>query len=90
MEASKHYNARADVFVKLIPIHGEEEAICHQPVWTSRCTCKATFKAILGDHSSITCDCPDHIESAISAVAQAFVEEMMDLYGNVPERRTLG
>lgn len=43
---------------------------------------------VLGKHREPTCADEEHVEGARLRVAQAFANEMMDLYGDVPERRS--
>lgn len=80
----KSYNTSADVFVKIVPIPKKRKPKCP---YSGRFTCsnRAINMVVLGNHSVVACDDFDHIRNAALVVAQAFVDEMLDLHGNVPE-----
>lgn len=85
---AKTYNSHASVYVKLVSFKNPKKTVCPHSVAMFGCKDLATHKAVLGSHISITCEDEDHIENAMLEVAQDFVDEMIDLYGNTPEWRS--
>ena len=78
-------NTTAYLYVKSVPVATGEETMCPESTWVSHCTSPATHWYILGKHRSPACTDVDHVENTLLRVAQAFANEMMDLYGDVPE-----
>lgn len=80
---TRSYNSEANVFVRVAPLKTQKK--CPHSYAMFSCKERATQVATLGRHSSITCDDDDHQESARLEVAQMFVDDMIDVHGNVPE-----
>jgi len=83
-------NTTAYVYVKSVPVENSQGLACPYHTWVAPCTAPVVMLVVLGRHSSLVCKDSEHQESARLTVAEAFVDEMMDLYGNVPERKSSG
>lgn len=81
-------NVSVQMYVKAVAIEGDEKVACEHGTWVARCRSQATHWHTLGTHQSASCKSPGHVDEARLQVAEAFAEEMMDLHGNVPERKS--
>jgi hypothetical protein len=81
------YNTTASVYVKLVPIKSDGSLACSGGNIGGRCQGTVVYRAELGQHSQLACSDDGCIDCAELMVAQAFVDEMMDQHGNVPERK---
>lgn len=81
-------NASVDVYVKSVPVENSQGLVCPHRTWVAPCTAPVVMLVVLGRHSSSVCGYEEHQENARLLVAQAFVDEMVDLYGNVPKRKS--
>ena len=81
------YNQQANVFVRLERVsETDKDKTCSNTTYGA-CKKPATWVAVLGNQRLLSCNNGGHKDDAECAVAQAFVDEMMDKYGNIPKSK---